>query len=89
MAVARSWGMVVNEAEVSLRKKNQLTLPDRIAERLGVRPGDRLVFSLDDETGAVSVRPVLKSYAGTLNGVYGTPEEVQAYIDAERASWEQ
>ncbi len=81
--------MAVDEAEVRLRKKNQLTLPEPIAERLGVGPGDRLISEVDDETGAVSVRPLLRSYAGILNGVYGTPEEVQGYIDAERASWDE
>ena len=81
--------MAVHEAEANLRPKNQVTLPEEIVERMGVRPGDRLIFSVNEESGAVSVRPLLRSYAGILNGVYGTHEEVQAYIDAERASWEE
>ena len=79
----------VEAIEVNLRSKNQMTLPEAIAERLGVKPGDRLLFQMNEETGEVSFRPLLRSYAGILNGVYGTPEEVQAYIDAERASWEE
>jgi AbrB family looped-hinge helix DNA binding protein len=64
------------EVEVKLRRKNQLTLPEEIAERLGVGPGDRLVVSLDEDQPTIAVlRPLLRSYAGILKGVYGTPDE--------------
>jgi len=71
-----------------LRPKNQLTLPERIAERLGVRAGDRLLFELDEaEPDHLHVRLLHRSYAGALEGVYGTAEEVAAYIRGERAAW--
>ena len=77
------------QIEVGLRPKNQLTLPERIAERLGVRAGDRLLFELDDaEPDRLHVRPLRRSYAGALAGVYGTTEEVAAYIHGERAAWD-
>jgi antitoxin component of MazEF toxin-antitoxin module len=80
--------MVVRDVTVNLRKKNQLTLPDAIAQELGVEPGDRLVMSLDADAREVRVRPIRRSYAGLFAGLYGsTPEEELAYIDGERASW--
>ena len=76
------------EVEVSLRKKNQITLPEPIASRLGVGPGDRLVFEADDgDHDRVHIRRVRRSYAGALAGVYGTPEEVAEYLRGERESW--
>jgi AbrB family looped-hinge helix DNA binding protein len=76
------------EVEVKLRRKNQLTLPDEIAERLGVAPGDRLIVSLDaDHPTSVALRPLLRSCAGVLKGVYGTPDEAAEYLRQERAGW--
>lgn len=77
------------EAEAKLRPKNQVTFPDAIAKRLGVEPGDQLIFRIDDDDPReVHIRPVRRSYAGILEGVYGkTPEEVEEYIRGERASW--
>ncbi len=80
--------MAVHEIEIKLRQKNQLTLPEEIAARLGVEPGDRLVFVADDEApDRVQIRRVRRSYAGPLAGVYGTPEQAEAYVRGERASW--
>ncbi|MBI4495063.1 MAG: AbrB/MazE/SpoVT family DNA-binding domain-containing protein [Chloroflexi bacterium] len=81
--------MAVLEVEVALRQKNQLTLPEAIAKRLGAQPGDRLIFELDEaDPRRVHVRLLRRSYAGALEGIYGeTPEEVAAYIQGERESW--
>ena len=80
--------MAALEVEVSVRKKNQITLPEAIVQRLGVEPGDRLIFRIDDASPTgVQVHPVRRSYYGALAGVYGTPEEVEEYIREERASW--
>lgn len=82
--------MAVQEVTVNLRTKNQITLPESIAEQLGVRPGDRLIFKLDDEAREVRIRPIRRSYAGLFTGLYGaTPEDELAYVDAERASWDE
>ena len=90
MLVGEVGAMKSVEAVVTLRAKNQLTLPEAIAERLGVEPGDRLVVAIDDEHPTkVEVRPLLRSYAGVLKGVYGTEEERAAYLAEERASWDQ
>lgn len=76
-------------AAVKLRPKNQLTLPEQFARWLGVKPGDRLVLTVDeDQPGVIEVRPLRESYAGVALGVFGnTPEEIAEYIRGERASW--
>ena len=78
------------EVEVALRERNQITLPDRIATRLGVQAGDRLIARIaDQDAGAVVLRPVRRSYAGVAGDLYGgTQEEAAAYIAGERGSWE-
>ncbi|MDE2572440.1 MAG: AbrB/MazE/SpoVT family DNA-binding domain-containing protein [bacterium] len=84
--------MAKREIEVTIRPKNQITLPAEIAERLGVRAGDRILFSLleSEELPRVEVRPLRRSYAGILRGVYGeTEEEIEAYVRGERESWDE
>lgn len=78
------------EVEVGLRRKNQLTLPESIAERLGAEPGDHLIISVDEEQPELAhLRRLPRSYAGIAAGVYGTSEEVAEYVRAERASWDE
>ena len=82
--------MVSISLEVSLRQKNQLTLPDEIVRQLGLQPVDRLVVEIDEaRPGRVELRPIRRSYAGILTGVYGTDEEALEYVRGERASWDQ
>jgi bifunctional DNA-binding transcriptional regulator/antitoxin component of YhaV-PrlF toxin-antitoxin module len=82
--------MAATEVEVSLRPKNQLTLPDAIVRRLDLQAGDRLVVVIDDaEPDRVQLRPIRRSYAGLLTGVFGTDEEALEYVRGERASWDQ
>jgi bifunctional DNA-binding transcriptional regulator/antitoxin component of YhaV-PrlF toxin-antitoxin module len=76
------------EVEVELRRKNQLTLPDKLARKMRVREGSRLVFEFDEERNEARVRPLRESYAGALRGVYGgTAEDVRRYVDEERRAW--
>lgn len=80
------------EVEVTIRPKNQITLPAEIAERLGVHAGDRILFSLleGEALPRAEVRPLRRSYAGILRGVYGeNEEEIEAYIRGERESWDE
>lgn len=80
--------IILLEAEVGLRQKNQLTLPEPIASQLGAQPGDHLVITvLDDEPGIARIRRLPRSYAGSMSGLYGTPEEVAVYVRKERESW--
>jgi AbrB family looped-hinge helix DNA binding protein len=78
------------EVTVTVRRKNQMTVPDVLAERLGLHPGDRLVLRLEegaDGEPGFRARPLRRSYAGALRGVYGTPEDAAAYLAGERAAW--
>ncbi len=72
-----------------LRDRNQLTLPDRLATALDVRPGDNLALTFDEASpGAAQIRVLPRSYAGIAGDLYGrTAEERAAYIAEERSSW--
>ena len=86
--------MAPREFEATVGDGHQVPLPDGLIEHFltvagGRRSFDRLLFTIDDETGVVSVRPLFRSYAGLFAGLYGaTPEEQLAYIDGERPSWD-
>ena len=79
---------------VTLSGKNQLTLPVDIVRRLELAPGDKLAAELVDDHVVLMPRP--DSWAehgmGIAEGVYGsTKEQIDEYIDGERASperWE-
>lgn len=81
--------MTSRDFEIKVGADRTITLPDELAEHLKSDDARCLLFSIDEKFGAVSVRPLLRSYAGLFASLYGTPDEAQAYIDAERASWEQ
>lgn len=75
-------------AEARLRAKNQLTLPEAIAGALDARPDDVLVFEADPRVpGQAHVYLVRASYAGSMSGIYGTSEDVIAYLHEEHAAW--
>ncbi len=76
------------EAEARLRAKNQLTLPEPIADALDAHPDDVLVFEADPaQPGVAHVHLVRSGFAGALTGTYGTTEDVKAYLREERAAW--
>ena len=76
------------EADARLRAKNQLTLPEPIAEALGAEPNDVLVFEIHPtQPDVASVHLVRAGFAGALTGTYGTTDEVKAFIREEHAAW--
>lgn len=77
------------QAEAGLRPRNQVTLPEQIAERLGAEAGDRLVWEWDEaHPERVQVRVIRRSYYGALEGIYGeSAEDVSGYLRGERESW--
>lgn len=84
------------EVQVTLRERNQLTLPDRIAARIAAKPGDRLLLTVEPgepngpgDAGVVRLKRLKESYAGIARGIYGrTAEDRAAYVSTERDSWE-
>ena len=76
--------------EARLRPKNQLTLPEPIVEAFEARPDDVLIFEADPHRpGTATVRLVPHDFAGALTGVYGTTEEVKAFLREEHAAWDE
>ena len=75
-------------AEVGVRPKNQVTLPDAVLRQMGARIGDRLLIESDpEEPDVLRMRAVRHSYAGLLAGVYGTTDEALRDVHAEQESW--
>jgi hypothetical protein len=76
------------EAGARLRAKNQLTLPEPIAEALGAEPNDILVFEMDPTRPDVAVIHLVHAgFAGALTGMYGTTDEVKAFVRGEHEAW--
>ncbi len=76
------------EAEARIRAKNQVTLPDRIAEAMDAHQDDVLVFETDpSQPGVAVVHLVRRGFAGALTGTYGTSEDVRAFMREERVAW--
>lgn len=74
--------------EARVRARYQVTLPESVADALAAGPDDRLVFEADPaEPGVVRVRKARASWAGAAAGVFGSEEEVLAFLREERASW--
>ncbi|QTD43795.1 AbrB/MazE/SpoVT family DNA-binding domain-containing protein [Ottowia testudinis] len=82
--------------QVTVRDKHQITLPMSIVREAHIRTNDVLsvdykdgVITLATERAAQPQRKRLMDYAGIAKGLYGqTADEVHAYLDEERASWE-
>jgi len=63
-----------------LTSKGQLTLPKEIRERLGLKAGSRLDFSIDD-TGMLIARPVATTALG-LAGILKRPGREPVSVEA-------
>ena len=80
--------------EVWIRQRNQVTIPVDIAQALGLGPGS--LCHMDVANGVITITPShhpappsLASYAGCAQGAWGaTPDEVEAAVVADRASWD-
>jgi AbrB family looped-hinge helix DNA binding protein len=73
-----------------VRAKNQITIPKRIAQAVGVEPGDRLIFVIDKcQPDQVRLYRLPKSFAGIAPLAYGGAEDAVAYVRAEREAWEE
>lgn len=72
---------------VTLRAKNQLTLPESLARQVGVAVGDRF-RAWAQEDGTIVLRKCV-SMAGRYPGLWGdTDEEVATHLRELRDEWE-
>ncbi|MBC5798700.1 MAG: AbrB/MazE/SpoVT family DNA-binding domain-containing protein [Candidatus Eremiobacteraeota bacterium] len=74
------------DAEITVRQRNQVTLPSAIAEARNVKRGSRFIVHIDDHhPDVIFLRAIPRSYAGTLKGLFGTTtEEELAYVRGEQ-----
>jgi AbrB family looped-hinge helix DNA binding protein len=72
-------------AEVKLSSKNQIVIPREAREKLGLKPGDKLLIGVAGKHLTVIKKP--KNFVKALEelniGPYGDD-----YISKERASWD-
>ena len=61
--------------KATITSKGQLTIPKQVRERLGLKPGDRLAFDLDDDAILLRVekRRTLEELRGSLPAGRGYP----------------
>jgi len=72
-------------AEVTVSSKNQIVIPREVRERLGVKPGDKLIVVVQDGDVIVLQKP--KSYRDAITGL-GRGVYPAGYLEKERQSWD-
>jgi len=79
-----------NMKMVRLGKKGQIVIPKVLRDEIGIGIGDLLLMTAEgDRISIMSPEKYAKMTRGLLKGVWGnTPDEVKAYIEKERESWE-
>jgi AbrB family looped-hinge helix DNA binding protein len=72
-------------AEATLSSKNQIVIPKEVRDAMGVKPGDKLIFVVQDGCAFIMRRPksIAEALRGCMQGVY--PEN---YLQKERESWD-
>lgn len=71
----------------TVTKKGQTTIPGEIRQALGIKPGDRLEYSIEGDRVMVRVHPGAKSLAGSLASDKGkgmTFDEIRRVVAAKR-----
>lgn len=74
---------------VKLSNKGQMAIPKKIREKLGVKPGGRLlVTEKKGEIVLLSPEKYAENTRGFLKGTWGrTKSQVEKYLKKERDSW--
>ncbi len=75
---------------VKLSSKGQIVVPREIREKLGIKPGMKLTIRLrGEEICLLTPEKYSEITRGLLKGTWGkTKEEVEKYLEKERATWE-
>ena len=53
---------------ISVTSKGQVTIPQKIREKMGIKPGDKVFFEEDKNGAKVQVAPDFFSFRGALKG---------------------
>jgi len=74
----------------TLSSKSQVTLPASVCRNLGLQAGDKLAVILKGEHIILIPKPrnYTKAYGGKLEGLFGSVQEIEAYLKDVRSSWE-
>lgn len=75
-------------ATATITSKGQVTIPVDVRNHLGLASGDRIEFSLNEETGRYEVYPVTRSLA-SLKGIVQKPGKPVSIEEMNRAIAEQ
>lgn len=79
------------EWDLTISRKNQVTLPVAALRALRAKAGDKLRAAVRGRSLVLLPHPVswVDYYAGVAEGVYGqTDEEIDAYLRESRGQWE-
>lgn len=78
-----------NAKLVKLGKKGQIVIPKVLRESMGIKTGDLLLITAEaDQLLITPPEKYAKTTRGLLKGVWGdNPDEVEAYLEEERNSW--
>jgi AbrB family looped-hinge helix DNA binding protein len=71
--------------EATLSSKNQVVIPREARKALGLKPGDKLLFTVMGDRLIVIQKP--KSFATALRGM-GRGLYPPGYLEKERESWD-
>ena len=73
-------------AEMRMRSRNQMTMPEPVVEAAVIAAGDRFLVEVTrDDPDTVRLHRIRSSYAGALRDVYG---DVTEHVAEERSSWD-
>jgi AbrB family looped-hinge helix DNA binding protein len=74
---------------VRFNRKGQLVLPREMRKDLGMKEGDELIITMEDDCLIVTApENFANATCGILKGTWGdSPEEIDDYIRQEREAW--
>jgi AbrB family looped-hinge helix DNA binding protein len=75
---------------VKLGKKGQIVIPKALRESIGVKEGDMLLITAEsNQLHLVPPDKYVQMTRGILKGLWGNnDDEIKAYLEEERNSWE-
>lgn len=72
-------------AEATLSSKNQIVIPKEARDALGIKPGDKLIFVVEEGSNVIVLQKP-KSYSSAIRGL-SKKKYPEGYLQRERKSW--